>query len=100
MFLDEYTPLGEDDRFTIINEEGAEVQCDVLFTFDCEETGKSYIVYTDNSTDENGQTQVFASTYDPSEEEKVLLPIETEEEWAMIESVMQELTEEFGPQSE
>ena len=40
--------------FTVINKEGKEVKCDVLFTFDSEETGKSYMVYTDNTKDDKG----------------------------------------------
>ena len=35
------------NQFTLIDEEGKEVVYDVLFTFDSEETNKSYIVYTD-----------------------------------------------------
>ena len=50
--------------FTVINDEGKEVQCEVLFTFDSDETGKHYIIYTDNTTDEEGNTKVYASTFD------------------------------------
>ena len=49
-----------ENTFKIINEKGEEVVCDILFTFDSDETKKSYIVYTDNSKDENGNIQVFA----------------------------------------
>ena len=33
------------NQFTLIDEEGKKVVYDVLFTFDSEETNKSYIVY-------------------------------------------------------
>ena len=37
--------------FKVMNEEGKEVECEVLFTFESEETKKNYIVYTDNTND-------------------------------------------------
>ena len=55
------------NTFKIINDNGEEIICDVLFTFDSEETKKSYIVYTDNSKDEQGNIQVYASIYDPKQ---------------------------------
>ena len=66
--------------FKVINDEGKEVECEVLFTFESEETKKNYIVYTDNTTDEEGNTKVYASIYNPNEAETKLLPIETEKE--------------------
>lgn len=38
--------------FTIVNDEGKEIECEVLFTFDSDETKKSYIVYTDNTKED------------------------------------------------
>ena len=77
--------------FTVLDENDKEVKCDVLFTFESEETGKSYIVYTDNSVDEEGNTQVYASIYDPQSDEQKLMPIETEKEWRIIEIILEEL---------
>ena len=48
--------MEEKTKFTVLDENGNEVECEVLFTFDSEETNKSYIVYTDNTTDEEGNT--------------------------------------------
>ena len=69
--------------------------CDVLFTFDSEETKKSYIVYTDNSKDAQGNVQVFASIYDPNVEDQKLEPITTEQEWKVIETILNTLQEEI-----
>ena len=41
------------EKITILKDE-KEVECEILFTFDCEETGKSYVGYTDNEF--GGQT--------------------------------------------
>lgn len=85
----------EDTTFTILTEDGEEIECDILFTFDSEETGKSYVVYTDRSLDEKGNTQVYASIYTPGVENPRLQPIETEEEWNVIETVLAKLQEEI-----
>ena len=85
----------EQNSFKVINDQGQEIVCDVLFTFDSEETNKSYIVYTDNSTDEEGNIQVFASIYDPKQENPKLEPIETDSEWRIIETILNTLQEEI-----
>ncbi len=84
-----------ENTFKIINDNGEEVMCDVLFTFDSEETKKSYIVYTDNSRDVEGNVQVFASIYDPNKEDQKLEPIQTEQEWKVIETILNTLQEEI-----
>jgi len=84
-----------ENTFKIINDNGEEVMCDVLFTFDSEETKKSYIVYTDNSRDAEGNVQVFASIYDPTKEDQKLEPIQTEQEWKVIETILNTLQEEI-----
>ncbi len=84
-----------ENTFKIINDNGEEVMCDVLFTFDSEETKKSYIVYTDNSRDVEGNVQVFASIYDPNQEDQKLEPIQTEQEWKVIETILNTLQEEI-----
>ena len=86
----------ENMNFTVINSDGLEIECEVLFTFESEETGKNYIVYTDNSVDEDGNTKVYASIYDPDSDESKLLPIESEKEWRIIEVILEELQSELS----
>lgn len=83
-----------DSKIELVNTQGETVTCDVLFTFDSDETQKSYIVYTDNSLDEMGNTKVFASTYDPTKRSSILGEIETEYEWEMIENLLDTLQTE------
>ena len=82
------------NSFTMIDENGNEVEYDVLFTFESDETKKNYIAYTDNSKDENGNVQVYASTYDPEDPEGKLEAITTEKEWKVIETILETLQEE------
>lgn len=77
--------------FKITNDDGKEVECEALFTFESDETKKNYIVYTDNTKDEAGNTKVYASIYDPNAEITSLEPIESEKEWKIIETILSEL---------
>ncbi len=82
-----------ENTFTVIDDEGEEMVCNILFTFDNSETGKSYIVYTDNSRDEyDGFIQVFASVLSETDGGiHRLLPIETDKEWKVIEIILDEM---------
>lgn len=86
--------MEEKNTFTIMDEKGNEVTCEVLFTFDSEETKKSYIVYTDNTTDNNGNVRVYASIYNPNSENKELKPIESEREWKIVETILDSIQDE------
>ena len=83
------------NSFKVINDRGEEILCDILFTFDSEETGKSYIVYTDNTKDDRGNIQVYASIYDPTAQDQKLEPITTDAEWKVIETILNTLQEEI-----
>lgn len=85
--------MGKEGKFTLINSEGVEVTYDILFTFESEETNKNYIVYTDNSKDENGNVRVFAGTYDPTGADKKLGEITSEKEWNIISDILSKLEE-------
>ena len=92
--------MEEKMTFKVVNDEGKEVECEVLFTFESDETKKNYIVYTDNTLDEDGNTKVYASIYNPDEDETKLLPIETDKEWKIIETILEELQNEIQGKEE
>ena len=83
--------MNEKMTFKVTDDTGKEIECEVLFTFESDETKKNYMVYTDNTLDEEGNTKVYASIYNPDEEETKLIPIETEKEWKIIETILEEL---------
>ena len=85
------TPEQEAVTFTVVNNEGKEVQCEILFSFQSDTNGKDYIVYTDHSLDENGNYKVFASVYKPDSDDSTLYPIEIDEEWDQIEALLLKL---------
>lgn len=79
-----------------VDKDGNEVMCDVLFTFDSEETGKSYIAYTDNTKDEEGNVRVYAGTYNKEDPSEPLKNIESKEEWRVIEATLMTLQDKYS----
>ena len=93
--------MEEKNIIKVTNEKGDQIICDILFTFDNDETKKSYIVYTDNTKDEEGRVRVYASTYNPNDAKTKLEDIKTEKEWKVIDTILQTLQEEINkPSSE
>ena len=86
--------MEEKMTFKALNKDGVEVECEVLFTFESDETKKNYMVYTDYTTDENGNVRVYASIYNPDQPESDLIPIESEAEWKIIETILEEIQAE------
>ena len=89
--------MNERMTFKAINDAGVEVEYEVLFTFESEETKKKYIVYTDDSTDDSGNVKVYASTYVEDGEKYNLSPIKTDKEWKVIETILNELQANLKP---
>ena len=88
------------NSFTLIDENGNEIEYDVLFTFESEETNKNYIVYTDQTKDDAGNIQVYASIYDPENPSTKFEAIKTEKEWKVIETILETLQEEIKKKQE
>lgn len=78
----------DDGNFVAITPDGKRINCQILFTFDSYDFGKSYVVYTDNTLDMNGELRTYASVYDPSGDGYALKEIETQEEWDMIDTLL------------
>ncbi|MCU9592926.1 DUF1292 domain-containing protein [Caldibacillus thermolactis] len=78
------------NQITIIDEDGNEELCEILFTFESEEFGKSYVLYYPVSAeeDEDGEIEIHASSFKPGKDQGELMPIETDEEWDMIEEML------------
>lgn len=91
--------MNERMTFKAVNDKGVEVQYEVLFTFESDETGKNYIVYTDDTTDDAGNVKVYASTYTAEGEKYNLSAIETEKEWKVIETILNELQANLKPKN-
>ena len=90
----------KENKFKVIDKKGKEVEYEVLFTFESDETKKNYMVYTDNTKDKDGNTKVYASVFEPSKEPLELLPVETEREWKVIETILESIQNENKEEKE
>lgn len=90
------------EHITVVDENGNEELYEVLFTFDSEEFDKSYVLYypLGAEEDDEGEIEIQASSFTEKEdaEGKIsggeLRPIETDEEWDMIEEMLNTFLEQ------
>lgn len=80
----------EGEKITL-NKNGKDVLCDILFTFDCEDTMKSYIGYTDNEIASNGRKNIYISSYSPLNGDYKLNDITDQKEFDMILEVLENI---------
>lgn len=91
--------LSEEERIIIPDENGEEHLFEVLFTFDVEENNTSYIAVVpveQGEEDEEEEQEVFAFRYEEQENEDdfALFQIETDEEWDLVEEMLNTLIDE------
>lgn len=83
----------EEQQITLIDDQGNEELYQVLFTFDSEDYGKSYVLLYPTSAEEEDEEvdiQAFSFTSDDAGDASKgdLFPIEDDEEWEMVEEVL------------
>ena len=86
----------DSEQIAVYNDQALPVECSIISKFKNEDTGKSYLVYTDNSRNEEGKKNMFVVSYDPeSNDEGTLKPVESMEEWESISGFLEELRKEI-----
>jgi len=92
------------ENITVVDENGNEQLCNILFTFESEEFKKSYVLYypVGADEDEDEEIEIHASSFTPNEDgnDGELLPIETDEEWEVIEEMLNTFLEEEEEEDE
>ena len=88
----------KEGQLVFVDENENEVLCDILFTYDSEEFGKSYVFFSPvSSEDEDGNREVAVASYKPTEDGiGELEVVETDEEWDMLEEVLESYVDECG----
>lgn len=82
----------EGNTIAVYSDHNLPMECDIISKFKNEDTGKHYLVYTDNSRNEEGKKNMFVVSYRPDvAEEDELRPVETAEEWESISGFLMEL---------
>ena len=80
--------MTEIKRISTILSNGTKVEYNVVLTFKSILTGKDYVVYTDNTYDQNKKIRLYAAIYDPSLPTPFIGEPTTKEEWNEIVNVI------------
>ena len=75
-------------KFNVIDNNGKQIECDVIFTFKDDSNNISYIVYTDGTKDESGDLKIYSSRYVLENDNYILQAIENDYEWNMIDNMI------------
>jgi len=76
-------------KFNVIDNNGKQIDCDVIFTFKDDSNNISYIVYTDGTHDESGDLKIYSSRYVLENGNYILKAIENDYEWNMIDNMIE-----------
>ncbi|WP_339228231.1 DUF1292 domain-containing protein [Oceanobacillus sp. FSL K6-2867] len=87
--------LEEKERIIIPDENGEEHLFEVLFTFDVDETGQTYIAVVPAEQANDDEVEVYAFRYEETDDTDLsLFPIESDEEWDIVEEMLNTLADE------
>ena len=64
------------------------VEYNVILTFKSNVTNKNYVIYTDNTYDQNKKLRFYAAIYDPNHSTPYIGEPTTKEEWSEITSII------------
>lgn len=85
-----------DRTLILVQDDGEKVYCDILFTYHYEKNNKDYVIFKVRNTNE-----VSAATYDPNDgQEGRLGRVETEEEWSMLEALLNDYVSQLPDDEE
>ncbi len=88
----------EREYFVVTDEEGKEINCEIIMTFNSDEFAKSYVVYQIVG-DESGE--YFAASYNPDDgDEGKLGQIESEAEWDFVEEVLESYLDDLEDETD
>jgi len=86
--------IDDNKKIVLIDENDQEKEMVILFTFESEDYNKKYVLFYEEGQEE----EVFCASYD---DEDNLNSIEDEEEWKMINEVLERFSnEEFEEETE
>lgn len=80
--------MNEIKRISTILSNGTKVEYNVILTFKSILSGKNYVVYTDNTYDQNKKIRFYAAIYNPELPTPFIGEPTTKEEWNEIVNVI------------
>lgn len=83
--------MESESKKIVISKNGQDIECDVLFTFDSEQTGKTYIGYSDQSIASNKRKNIYVTSFDPILGPGSAEMVSDERELDMIKDVLEQI---------
>ena len=75
----------ENYKFIFASDKGKKIECEMILSFYVKDRGKNYMLFTDNTYDEDNNLKIYAYyTYTGNDE---MIPVTNEEEFNMIDNV-------------
>ena len=75
-------------KISTILSNGTKVEYNVILTFKSNLTNKNYVIYTDNTFDQNNKLRFYAGVYDQTQANPYLGEPTTKEEWTEITNII------------
>ena len=75
-------------KISTILSNGTKVEYNVILTFKSNITNKNYVIYTDNTLDQNKKLRFYAGVYDQNQANPYLGEPTTKEEWTEITNII------------
>ncbi len=82
------------ENFSVLGENGEEIQCRTILMFTSPQSEKDIVVYTDDTVNEDGLENIYVSYYCYDGDVLRLLDIDSEADWALVQEVLAEVTED------
>ncbi|HOP65848.1 MAG TPA: DUF1292 domain-containing protein [Bacilli bacterium] len=76
-----------------VNKNGQEVEMGLILKFQTAEDGRTYVVYTDNSKDEDGKTNLYSYYYTTNENDLIPVP---ETEMDVVNEALKQVKENYS----
>lgn len=87
--------VDKDMTFTVLEADGTQARYTVLFTVRAEETGREYLVYTDDKVRAFRKDPVYGSRFRRDGEDLLLKAVETEEELEFLRKALADTSAEL-----
>ena len=84
----------KDNKIIVLDNDGNEVECQVLFVLKSNETNKNYIVYSDTIKNNNDEYYIHIGSFDPTCKTVKIKPIKNDKEWNTVSGILQKLLDE------
>lgn len=75
-------------KISTILANGTKVEYNVILTFKSNQNDKNYVIYTDNTYDQNKKLRFYAAAYNPKAPTPYLGEPTTKEEWSEITTII------------